>query len=93
MKINSKFITDKVVEVARTIILKHAKVGWVIHPDSERVRSIIKGIIRTGGECPCANTSVDKQCPCSNYRNNDHCCCGLYIKSDSKDNDSSNKNW
>ena len=91
MKINSKFVTDKVLAVAQRVIAKHAKKGWVVSPDTRRVQAIVKGLIRTGGECPCVNTSADKQCPCTNYRQNDCCCCGLYVKSNSEDNDSSNK--
>ena len=92
MKINSKFVNDKVLAVARRVIAKHAKEGWVISPDARRVRAIVKGLIRTGGECPCVNTSADRQCPCTNYRKDNYCCCGLYEKTNPKDNDRSNKN-
>lgn len=56
------------------------KDGWMLNPNEKIVNGILKGINRNNGECPCANTSVDKRCPCSNYRKNDHCCCTLYVK-------------
>lgn len=54
--------------------------GWQLNPNEKIVNSIIKGINRCDGECPCNNDSEDKHCPCSNYRLNDKCCCKLYIK-------------
>lgn len=80
MKINSKFVTDKVVEVARAIAAKNVKRGWQVNPDDKVVRGIVKGIIRCEGDCPCDNHSKELQCPCSGYRDEDHCCCNLYVK-------------
>lgn len=60
--------------------LKNAKAGWILNPNKKIVDGIIRGISRNNGNCPCANTSVDKRCPCSNYRENDYCCCTLYVK-------------
>ena len=54
--------------------------GWQLNPNEKIVNSIIKGINRCDGECPCNNDSEDKHCPCSNYRLNDKCCCKLYVK-------------
>lgn len=54
--------------------------GWQLNPNEKIVNSIIKGINRCEGECPCNNDSEDKHCPCSNYRLNNKCCCKLYVK-------------
>lgn len=54
--------------------------GWQLNPNEKIVNSIIKGINRCDGECPCNNDSEDKHCPCSNYRLNNKCCCKLYVK-------------
>ena len=54
--------------------------GWQLNPNEKIVNSIINGINRCDGECPCNNDSEDKHCPCSNYRLNDKCCCKLYVK-------------
>lgn len=56
------------------------KKGWVLNPDDKIVNSILKGVERNNGHCPCYNNSEDTHCPCSNYRDNDYCCCGLYKK-------------
>lgn len=56
------------------------KEGWVLNPNDKIVNSILKGVERNNGQCPCHNDSEDKNCPCSNYREHDKCCCGLYKK-------------
>ena len=51
----------------------------MLNPNEKIVNSIIKGINKNEGNCPCANDSDEKQCPCSNYRTKDKCCCRLYV--------------
>lgn len=58
---------------------QNCKNGWILNPNEAVVRSIIKGINRNEGNCPCANDSKEKQCPCSNYREIGRCCCRLYL--------------
>jgi ferredoxin-thioredoxin reductase catalytic subunit len=61
----------------------NVKSGYVLNPNEKVVNSIIKGLNRCNGECPCANTGStleDRKCPCKNYRDEGHCCCHLYIK-------------
>lgn len=63
--------------------------GWMLNPNEKVVNAIIKGLNRTGGECPCANKyvgTVDAMCPCKCYREEDYCCCTLYIKTDGNKN-------
>lgn len=61
-------------------VKENCKEGWKLNPNEKIVNSIIKGINRCEGECPCANDGEDKMCPCSNYRLKDYCCCKLYVK-------------
>ena len=61
-------------------VKKNIKEGWVLNPNEKVVNGIIKGLNRCNGECPCHNTSRDKQCPCSGYREEDKWCCNLYIR-------------
>ena len=61
-------------------VKNNTRSGWQLNPNEKIVNSIIKGINRCDGECPCNNDSEDKHCPCSNYRLNDKCCCKLYVK-------------
>lgn len=63
-----------------TYVESNIKEGWRLNPNEKVVNSIIKGINRCNGECPCMNDSEDKMCPCSNYRLHDKCCCTLYVK-------------
>ena len=58
---------------------ENCKKGWILNPNNAVVNSIIKGINKNEGNCPCANDSEEKQCPCSNYRKIDRCCCRLYV--------------
>ena len=61
-------------------IKSNIKEGWQLNPNEKVVNSIIKGINRCDGECPCNNNAEDKICPCSNYQLYDKCCCTLYVK-------------
>ena len=64
-------------------VTAHIKPGFILNPDDRVVNSIIKGLNRCDGECPCANTGVtaeDRLCPCKNYREKGYCCCHLYLK-------------
>ena len=61
-------------------VKNNIKTGWILNPNDKIVNSILKGVVRNNGNCPCANDSEDKKCPCSNYRLKDKCCCGLYLK-------------
>lgn len=63
-------------------IKNNCKEGWRLNSKDSIVNSIIKGINRNNGYCPCSNDSYDTKCPCSNYREKDKCCCTLYIKND-----------
>lgn len=56
------------------------KEGFQLNPDPNVVVAIIRALNRTGGTCPCSNTSEDKRCPCSNYRLKNKCCCDLYVE-------------
>lgn len=64
------------IELAKSNI----KEGWQLNPNEKIVNSIIRGINRNEGYCPCSNDSEDTKCPCGNYRLRDKCCCGLYVK-------------
>lgn len=61
-------------------VKKNIKEGWILNPNEKVVNGIIKGLNRCNGECPCHNTSREKQCPCSGYREEDKCCCNLYVR-------------
>lgn len=61
----------------------YIKQGWILNPSQKIVEGIKRALIRTEGECPCANigrTREDRMCPCREYRENDHCCCNLYVR-------------
>lgn len=73
-------INDNVLELALDIAKKHVKKGWMINPDTDIAKRILKRTIICQGECPCHNESEDKLCPCSDYRLNDNCHCNLYVK-------------
>ena len=60
-------------------INSHIRVGYKLNPNEKVVNGILNGLNRNNGECPCANTSIDKCCPCSNYRELGKCCCKLYV--------------
>lgn len=59
------------------------KDGWIVNTNPKVVSAIMRGLERCQGECPCHNTSRDKQCPCSDYIELDVCHCGLYVKDES----------
>lgn len=63
-----------------TMIQILRKKGFILNPNDKIVNSILKGIERNDGLCPCTNDSIDKHCPCSNYIEHDKCCCTLYVK-------------
>lgn len=65
-------------------IKKNLKNGWQINSNEKIVNSIIKGINRNNGDCPCNNNSLELKCPCSNYRLHNKCCCTLYIPINNK---------
>lgn len=47
------------------------------------MNGIAKGLVRTGGECPCHNegaTREDRMCPCKKFREEGICCCNLYVQ-------------
>ena len=77
----SQFVDDKALSVARRLVEKNVKYGWMVNPNGKTVEHVIRGIIRCGGTCPCGeeNSSYQKQCPCSNYVEGDYCQCNLYV--------------
>ena len=81
---SADFISDRVISVARKIVEKHVKEGWMVNPNAKTVENVIRGLIRCKGECPCGeeNSSYQKQCPCSNYMEGGHCHCNLYVMTD-----------
>lgn len=55
--------------------------------NAKALKGIAKGLIRTGGICPCAHSEwtdstprADKECPCKTFRETGDCHCGLYVK-------------
>lgn len=59
--------------------------GFGVNPKA--LRGISKGLMRTGGVCPCHHKEwdehtpiADKQCPCKTFRDTGDCHCGLYVK-------------
>ena len=55
--------------------------------NGKALKGIAKGLIRTGGICPCAHDEwtdktpqADKECPCKTFRETGDCHCNLYIK-------------
>jgi ferredoxin-thioredoxin reductase catalytic subunit len=95
-------ITESEVDDRYLILKEEADaVGYLLHPDPEFAKELIRGIIvnekRYGyGACPCrlpANNTkedLDIQCPCD-YRDKDldefgQCYCGLYVSEDLSNN-------
>lgn len=55
--------------------------------NEKALKGITKGLIRTGGVCPCAHTEwdentphEDKLCPCKTFRETRDCHCNLYVQ-------------
>lgn len=59
------------------------KYGMKVNPDEKAVETVLLGLERTGGFCPCvpkSNHNIDTICPCKEMREEHKCRCGLYIK-------------
>lgn len=57
--------------------------GFKLNPNEKVVRSIVAGIRRNNGHCPCHNKysgTDDDICPCKAYREEGDCTCTLYVK-------------
>jgi ferredoxin-thioredoxin reductase catalytic subunit len=55
--------------------------GWVLNPDTDRVRNILNALERSGGYCPCVpEREYDTLCRCLYFREGKGCHCGLYIE-------------
>ena len=55
--------------------------------NGKALKGIAKGLIRTGGICPCSHDEwndntpqADKECPCKTFRETGDCHCNLYVK-------------
>lgn len=54
--------------------------NYRINPDKKYVTSILEGILRKNGHCPCrVNTDDTTLCPCDEFIKEGICKCKLYI--------------
>ena len=57
--------------------------GYHLNPDINKVKSILKSLQATNGNCPCVPRALwnkDTICPCRYYRTAQGCHCDLYVK-------------
>ena len=55
--------------------------GYKPNPDKEVIKTIMMGIKKKNGYCPCkVGETEDNKCPCASYRNGEGCICGLYVE-------------
>lgn len=55
--------------------------GYKLNPDKKYVDTIIEGIYRKDGHCPCrVNTDESTLCPCNDFIENGNCKCKLFVK-------------
>jgi ferredoxin-thioredoxin reductase catalytic subunit len=59
--------------------------GFGVNPKA--LKGIAKGLVRTGGICPCTHDEwddstprEDKLCPCKTFRETGDCHCNLYVR-------------
>ena len=57
--------------------------GMINNPDTKTYNMIAKGLIKTGGFCPCVPKHLHNEitrCPCLDARVEKNCKCNLFIK-------------
>ena len=59
--------------------------GYRLNPDKEHVATIIEGLYRKDGHCPC-RVKVDETtlCPCDEFIETGVCRCKLYVKEENE---------
>ncbi len=59
--------------------------GYKLNTDKKYVETIIEGIIRKDGHCPCRiNVDDTTLCPCDEFIKTGICKCRLFLKVDDK---------
>lgn len=66
-------------------LIENCPVGFGVNPKA--LKGIAKGLVRTGGICPCTHEEwnentprEDKLCPCKTFCETRDCHCNLYIR-------------
>ncbi len=59
--------------------------GYMLNPDKKYVKTIVEGINRKEGHCPCRFNSDDTTlCPCDEFINKGICKCKLFLPIENK---------
>lgn len=59
--------------------------GYILNPDKDYVNTIITGIYRKNGHCPCrVNVDDSTLCPCDEFIKEGICKCKLYLPIEEK---------